>query len=180
MKPHNKLPRLDTPSHKWSSQEMHGNTTGTNPKKVSGRKYLDYIIVLQEYHCIDVDVFTACLNKAQLRLWVVFQNDTVKRMQSRAEGAAEWAGRAASCMCHSENYTHLTLLKSALTGDEREGGPKAQHSVSPLQSTSWPKSHLFWFTVASTVSVLLCSIILLNALTIRVRPEREYTLVSQL
>lgn len=79
-----------------------------------------------------------------------------------------------------QNYTHLTLLKSALTRDEREGRPKALHSVNPLQSTSWPKSHLFWFTAASTVSVWLSSIILLNALTIRVRPEREYTLVSQL
>lgn len=79
-----------------------------------------------------------------------------------------------------QNYAHLTLLKSALTKDEREGRPKALHSVNPLQSTNWPESHLFWFTAASTVSVWLSSIILLNALTIRVCPEREYTLVSQL
>lgn len=79
-----------------------------------------------------------------------------------------------------QNYTHLTLLKRALTRDERGGRPKALHSVNSLPSTSWPKSHLFWFTAASTVSVLLSSIILLNALTIRVCPEREYTLVSQL
>lgn len=78
-----------------------------------------------------------------------------------------------------QNYTHLTL-KSALTRDEREGRPEALHSVNPPQFTNWPKSHLFWFTTASTVSVWLSSIILLNALTIRVCPEREYTLVSQL
>lgn len=42
-----------------------------------------------------------------------------------------------------QNYTHLTLLKSALSRDEREGRPKALHSVNPLQSTSWPKSYLF-------------------------------------
>lgn len=79
-----------------------------------------------------------------------------------------------------QNYTHLTLLKSALSRDEREGRPKALHSVNTQQSTSWLKSRLFWFTVASTVSVWLSSIILLNALTIKVCPEREYTLVSQL
>lgn len=41
-----------------------------------------------------------------------------------------------------QNYTHLTLLKSSLSRDERGGRPQGLHSVNTQQSTSWLKSHI--------------------------------------
>lgn len=41
-----------------------------------------------------------------------------------------------------QNYTHLTLLKSSLSRDERGGRPQGLHSMNTQQSTSWLKSHI--------------------------------------
>lgn len=78
-----------------------------------------------------------------------------------------------------QNYTHLTLLKSALSRDKRGGRPRAlQCEHTAIYKLAKKPYFLIYCSLSRTVC--LSSIILLNALTIRVCPERPHTLVSQL